>query len=80
MHIPETTHEQGATARVFTYTADYEQRGDELHWTADVSHGDHPAQRLSGSLKISSAASQVVAEQAVTDAVVRAIDALPPDD
>lgn len=80
MHIAEATHEQGATARVFTYSGEYEQRGDQVHWRARAWHDDLPPVDLSGALPLSAAASQIVAEQAVIDAVVRAIDALPPVD
>lgn len=80
MHIAETTHEQSATARVYTFSADYDQVGDELRWRANVHQGDEAPVPLSGTLSLSSPASAVVGEEAVRDAVVRAIDALQPRD
>ena len=76
MHISETTHEHGGSAKVYSYEADYECDASGIRWTAEVRHGEKAARALSGSIPFSSPAKTGLAEQAVRDAVVKQIDTL----
>lgn len=76
MHIDATTHEHGVNAKVYTYEADFDSQASQVQWTAVVHHADAAPRTLQGTIPISSPAASVVAEQAVRDAVVKAIDAL----
>jgi hypothetical protein len=76
MHLPEATHEHGSNARVYAYDADYEHDGQTVNWNATVRVGEAAPRRLSGSIPMTAASAEVVAEQAVRDAVVRRIDEL----
>lgn len=80
MQIAETTHEHGINAKVYAYSGDYQLNDYGVDWQALVKQGDGPAQRLSGSIPISSAATALIAEQVVRDAIVRAIDTIEPID
>lgn len=74
MRIDATTHEHRATAKVYTYEADYEVRDDAIVWNAHVTHGEEPDQQCSGSIPLTSPALPAVAEEVVRDAIVRRID------
>jgi hypothetical protein len=76
MHIDDTTHEHGGTAKVYTYSADYRIDGQSITWTAEVRHGAGETHELSGSIPLTSPGVVAVAEHAVRDAVVAQIDAL----
>jgi hypothetical protein len=72
-HIESTTHEQGSTGKVHSYRADYTVGEDSIMWMAEV-EVDRTSRTFAGSVPLTSAGVVAVAEQAVRDAVVRAID------
>jgi len=75
MHIAATTHEHGASAKVYTYEGDYEIGDDAIRWQAAVTReGDRRS--LSGSIQLSSPSIASLAEHAVRDAILQRIDAL----
>lgn len=74
MRIEPTTHEHRASAKVYTYEADYDVGEDAIVWDARVTHGEEPDQRCTGSIPLTSPALPAVAEEAVRDAIVRRID------
>jgi hypothetical protein len=77
MHIDDTTHEHGGTAKVYTYSADYDIDGKSISWTAEVRQsGADETHELSGSIPLTSPGVVAVAEQVVRDAVMAQIDAL----
>ena len=76
MHIDDTTHEHGGTAKVYTYSADYDIDGQNISWTAEVRQGADEIHELSGAIPLTSPGVAAVAEPAVRDAVVAQIDAL----
>jgi hypothetical protein len=77
MHIDDTTHEHGGTAKVYTYSADYDIGRNDISWTAEVRQsGADETRELSGSIPLTSPGVAAVAEEAVRDAVVAQIDAL----
>ena len=71
MHIDPSTHEHGATGKVYTYEADYEVGDDAITWDAVLSEGGTPPRSFAGTIPLTSPA---VAEQAVRDAIVNRID------
>jgi hypothetical protein len=73
--IDETTHERGATGRIYSYRAEYSIGNSSIDWSADVLNGVDVAFRLRGSIPVTSPAIAAIAEQAVRDAVVARIDA-----
>jgi len=74
-HIDSTTHEQGSSGKVHSYRADYTVGEDSIMWMAEVEvHGT--SRTFAGSVPLTSAGVVAVAEQAVRDAVVRAIDGI----
>ena len=77
MHIDDTTHEHGGTAKVYTYSADYDIDSRNISWTAEVHQGGvDEIHELSGTIPLTSPGVVAVAEQVVRDAVVAQIDAL----
>jgi hypothetical protein len=74
-HIDSTTHEQGSSGKVHSYRADYTVGDDSIVWMAEV-EVDRTSRTFAGSVPLTSAGVVAVAEQAVRDAVVRAIDAV----
>jgi hypothetical protein len=75
MHIDDTTHEHGSSAKVYTYQADYDVNGQSISWTAEIRQGGDVKGELKGEIPLSSPGLAAVAEQAVRDAVVKQIDA-----
>jgi len=74
-HIESTTHEQGSSGKVHSYRADYTVGEESIMWMAEV-EVDRTSRTFAGSVPLTSAGVVAVAEQAVRDAVVRAIDGL----
>jgi len=74
MHIPSSTHEHGATGKVFTYEADFAIGADGIAWDALVSEGGAQPRSFGGLIPFKSPAIQTLAEQAVRDAIVQRID------
>jgi hypothetical protein len=78
MQIAATTHESGASAKVYTYEGRYEIGDSAIEWHAEVSHQDGTCS-LSGSIPLTAPAIGRLAEQVVRDAIVQRIDGLAND-
>jgi hypothetical protein len=76
MHIEATTHEQGTSAKVYTYEGDFEVRQDVIAWQAQVCHAQEQPRAMSGAIPITSPALGSLAEKVVRDAIVKHIDEL----
>jgi len=74
MHITSSTHEHGASGKVYTYEADFAIGADAITWDAVVSEGGAQARSFAGSIPLTSPAIKTLAEQAVRDAIVKRID------
>jgi hypothetical protein len=74
MRIPSSTHEHGASGKVYTYEADFDIGADGITWNAVASEGGLLPRSFSGSIPFSSPVIQTLAEQAVRDAIVHRID------
>lgn len=74
MHIDTTSHEHGASGKVYSYAADYQIVGNSIRWHADVTQAGASARRFSGSIPLTSPAVSTLAEQAVRDAILSCID------
>ena len=76
MHIDQTTHEHGASAKVYSYEADYDVGADAITWNATVAEAGTQLASLSGSIALTSPALASLAEQIVRDEIVKRIDRL----
>jgi hypothetical protein len=76
MHLAPTTHEHGASAKVYTYEGEYEVRPDSITWKAVVRQADDDECALTGEIALTSPALATLAEQVVRDDIVKRIDAL----
>ncbi|MES2958967.1 MAG: hypothetical protein V4792_12310, partial [Pseudomonadota bacterium] len=74
MHIDTTSHEHGATGKVYAYEGEYELEDDAIRWKARVSQAGTPLGEFDGSIRLTSPAIATLAEQAVRDAIVKRID------
>ena len=74
MHIDPETHEHRASAKVYSYEAEFEVGADAITWQASVSVGGAQLDPISGSIPLTSPALPILAEQAVRDEIVRRID------
>ena len=74
MHITSSTHEHGASGKVYTYEADFAIGTDSITWDAVVSEGGAQPRSFAGSIPLTSPAIKTLAEQAVRDAIVQRID------
>jgi len=74
MHIEAATHEQGTSAKVYTYEGDFDVRQDTIAWQAQVCHAQEQPRAISGTIPITSPAIGALAEKVVRDAIVRQID------
>jgi hypothetical protein len=75
MHIEPRTHEDGRTAKVYNYEGDFEVSDEAITWSAKVCHGHEPPRVLTGTIPVTSPAVAALADKAVHDAIVNAIDA-----
>ena len=75
MHITPSTHEHGASGKVYTYEAEFDIGADGITWDAVVSEGGAQPRTFAGSIPFTSPAIKTMAEQAVRDAIVKRIDA-----
>jgi hypothetical protein len=76
MHI-EGTHQHAKSARVYAYRADYETHDDgEIVWRAEVAEEGEVRAMPKGRISTGSPAAETIAESAVVDAVLKAIDGL----
>jgi uncharacterized membrane protein len=76
MHIAATTHEQGTSAKVYTYEADFDVHQDTIAWQAQVCHAQEQPRAISGTIPITSPAIGALAEKVVRDTIVKQIDQL----
>jgi hypothetical protein len=74
MRIEPTTHEHGLSGKVYTYEGEYDVGDSAITWRATVSHAEEPPRSISGSIPITSPAMTALADKAVCDAIVKAID------
>ena len=74
MHIAPTRHEHGATAKVYSYEGDFEVEDDAIRWTATISRGPASLGTLTGTIPMPSPAMPALAEQVVSDDIVKRID------
>ena len=74
MHIAPTTHEHGATAKVYSYEGDFDVEDDVIRWTATVRQGSVQLGTFTGSIRVTSPAVAALAEQAARDDIVKRID------
>ena len=74
MHITSSTHEHGASGKVYTYEADFAIGADSITWDAVVSEGGAQPRSFAGSIPFTSPAIEALAEPAVRDAIVQRID------
>jgi|GEM_PF-3454078 len=76
MHIEATTHEQGTSAKVYTYEGDFDVCDDTITWRAQVRHAEEHPRAISGTIPVTSPALGALAEKVVRDAIVKRIDGL----
>ena len=74
MHIDTTSHEHGASGKVYTYEGDFDVGGDAITWKAWVSQGGGRERSFSGTVNLTSPAMASLAEQAVRDDILKSID------
>ena len=74
MHIAPTSHEHGATAKVYNYEGDFEVAADAIRWSANVRQGSMQLGTFTGTIPMTSPAMASLAEQAVRDDIVKRID------
>lgn len=71
----EGTHQHAKSAKVYTYDADYETRGNgDIVWRARVSEEGELRAKPTGTIATGSPAVDAIAEKAVLDALLKAID------
>lgn len=75
LHIGHSTHEQRSSGKVHSWKADYTIGEDCLMWIAEV-EVDGTSRTFAGSVPLTSSGPAAIAEPAVRDAVIRAIDGL----
>jgi len=69
------THQHAASGKLYTYRAEYDVASGDIGWKATVEQGAEVRLRPSGTIAANTPAAATIAEQAVRDAVVAAIDA-----
>jgi hypothetical protein len=75
----EGTHQHARSGRVYTYRADYRTEGDNIRWQAEVRREDEVRLQPRGEIRAGTPAAAAIAEAAVTDQVVKAIDGIEDD-
>jgi len=63
MHIDPATHEHGASAKVYTYEAEYDVGPDAITWKASLSEGGTPLDPIAGSIPLTSPCLAHLAEE-----------------
>jgi hypothetical protein len=76
MHIEPSTHEHGLTAKVYSYEGDFDVSDDAITWSAKVAHATESPRVITGVIPVTSPAVAALADKAVHDAIVKAIDTL----
>lgn len=74
MRIDPTSHEHGASGKVYSYEGDFAVGNDAITWNAVVSQAGAHHSSFSGTIPLTSPALAHLAEQAVRDAIVKRID------
>lgn len=75
MAIPiEGSHQHAKSGRVYNYRGEYRTEGDNIRWRAEVSQQGRTRLQPQGEIRAGTPAAGAIAEAAVTDAVVKAID------
>jgi hypothetical protein len=69
------SHQHAKSGKLYTYRADYDVDGSDIRWQATVQQGDDVCLRPDGTIATNTPAAGTIAEQAVRDAVIAAIDA-----
>ena len=69
-------HQHAKSGKLYTYTADYVVTSGDIEWKAVVADAQERCYRPQGRINANTPAAGAIAEQAVRDAVVTAIDAL----
>jgi hypothetical protein len=74
MHIDPTTHEHGASGRVYSYEGNFDIGDDAIAWDASVRQSGVPRCSFTGTVPLTSPALAGMAEKVVRDAIVKRID------
>ena len=69
------THQHAKSGKLYTYTAGYDVDDGDIRWQATVQQAQEVRLRPEGTIATNTPAASAIAEQAVRDAVVSAIDA-----
>lgn len=69
------THQHAKSGKLYTYTAGFDVTGGDIRWHATVQQAEEVRLRPEGMIETNTPAAAAIAEQAVRDAVVSAIDA-----
>jgi hypothetical protein len=73
----EGTHQHAKSGKVYTYRAEYSTDDDgNIRWSAEVTKDGQVRLKPEGVLATQTPAAETIAAAAVTDAVVKAIDAI----
>ena len=70
------SHQHATSGKLYTYNAAYDVSQGDIRWRATVLRSDDVRFERTGSIAANTPAAETIAEQAVRDAVVSAIDAL----
>ena len=74
-HEIDGTHEHAKSGKLYAYQASYDVAGGDIRWRATVQQAEAVRLRPNGTISTNMPAAITIAEQAVRDAVVKAIDA-----
>jgi hypothetical protein len=76
MHIDPATHENGTSAKVYTYEADFDVGADAITWKCSISESGAQLEPMSGSIPLTSPGLAALAEEVVRDEIVKRINSL----
>jgi hypothetical protein len=74
-HDIDGSHQHAKSGKLYTYSADFDVAGSDIRWRATVQQSDEVRLRPGGTIATNTPAAGTIAEQAVRDAVIAAIDA-----
>ena len=69
------SHQHATSGKLYTYRADFDVASGDIRWRATVKQGGAVRLSPNGTIVTNTPAAGTIAEQAVRDAVVAAIDA-----
>lgn len=69
-------HQHAKSGKLYTYDAEYSVDNGDIRWRARVQQGEDVCATPDGTIATGTPAAEAIAEQAVRDAVVTAIDQL----